>query len=53
LCPPELASKNDSFIQTGIIIVLGLVLLGTLFPQKAMDILDAYMELPYLSMGVY
>jgi hypothetical protein len=47
--PPEPAATAHTLTNTIIIIALALVCFYTLFPQKTMDLLDAYMELPYLS----
>ena len=46
--PPEQTSLVS---QTVIVALLGIVLLATLFPQKVMDLLDAYMEFPYVTPG--
>jgi hypothetical protein len=42
------SSFNYALIQTTIVVLLGFVLLYTLFPKKTMDLLDAYNELPYI-----
>lgn len=39
----------SSWSQTIIILLLTLLLFHILYPTKIMDLLDAYMELPYLS----
>jgi hypothetical protein len=42
------SSFSDALIPTIIVVLLGFVLLYTLFPKKTMDLLDAYNELPYI-----
>jgi hypothetical protein len=42
-------ADDDTVTRTIIIVLVTLVLLGVLFPDKIMDLVDAYMELPYVS----
>jgi hypothetical protein len=42
-------ADDDTVTRTIILVLVTLVLLGYLFPDRIMDLVDAYTELPYAS----
>lgn len=44
-------SSTEILAQLPLLFLLGLILLATLFPARAMDVVNAYNELPYVPLS--